>query len=95
MAQHFKDLHSGQRPPRRCGEELLERLENETDFFEAPAGAKPPRRFPQVAWLFSLNAYRRLVGNHDPRPDAQGRCWGLAPISEQEEETVAILGLLA
>ena len=37
---------------RNGAEELLERLENETDFFEAPAGAKHHGAFPG-AWLFT------------------------------------------
>ena len=39
VAQHFKDLFLAS-VHRDGAEELLERLENETDFFEAPAGAK-------------------------------------------------------
>ena len=38
VAQHFKDLFLAS-VHRDGAEELLERLENETDFFAAPAGA--------------------------------------------------------
>ena len=74
VAQHFKDLFLAS-VHRDGAEELLERLENETDFFEAPAGAKHHGAFPGGLVIHSLNV-------------------GPAPISEREEETVAILGLL-
>ena len=45
VAQHFKDLFLAS-VHRDGAEELLERLENETDFFEAPAGAKHHGAFP-------------------------------------------------
>ena len=92
MAQHFKDLFLAS-VHRDGAEELLERLENETDFFEAPAGAKHHGAFPGGLVIHSLNVYRRLreitIRDLTPR-DALGP----APISEREEETVAILGLL-
>lgn len=92
VAQHFKDLFLAS-VHRAGAEELLERLENETDFFEAPAGAKHHSAFPGGLVIHSLNVYRRLreitIRDLTPR-DALGP----APISEQEEETVAILGLL-
>lgn len=92
VAQHFKDLFLAS-VHRDGAEELLERLENETDFFEAPAGAKHHGAFPGGLVIHSLNVYRRLreitIRDLTPR-DALGP----APISEQEEETVAILGLL-
>ena len=91
-AQHFKDLFLAS-VHRDGAEELLERLENETDFFEAPAGAKHHGAFPGGLVIHSLNVYRRLreitIRDLTPR-DALGP----APISEREEETVAILGLL-
>ncbi len=80
VGQHFKDLFLAS-VHRAGAEELLERLENETDFFEAPAG------------IHSLNVYRRLreITIRDlTDKDAPGP----ATLSEQEEETVAILGLL-
>lgn len=92
VAQHFKDLFLAS-VHRDGAEELLERLENETDFFEAPAGAKHHGAFPGGLVIHSLNVYRRLreitIRDLTPR-DALGP----APISEREEETVAILGLL-
>ena len=92
VGQHFKDLFLAS-VHRAGAEELLERLENETDFFEAPAGAKHHGAFPGGLVIHSLNVYRRLreitIRDLTPR-DALGP----APISEQEEETVAILGLL-
>lgn len=87
VAQHFKDLFLAS-VHRDGAEELLERLENETDFFEAPAGAKHHGAFPGGLVIHSLNVYRRLreitIRDLTPR-DALGP----APISEREEETVA------
>ena len=71
VAQHFKDLFLAS-VHRDGAEELLERLENETDFFEAPAGAMHHGAFPGGLVIHSLNVYRRLR-DYDPRPDAQGR----------------------
>ena len=92
VAQHFKDLFLAS-VHRDGAEELLERLENETDFFEAPAGAKHHGASPGGLVIHSLNVYRRLreitIRDLTPR-DALGP----APISEREEETVAFLGLL-
>ena len=51
VAKHFKDLFLAS-VHRDGAEELLERLENETDFFEAPAGACTTALSP-VAWLFT------------------------------------------
>ena len=45
---------------RNGAEELLERLENETDFFEAPAGAKHHGAFPGGLVIHSLHVYYRL-----------------------------------
>lgn len=92
LAQHFKDLFLAS-VHRAGAEELLERLENETDFFEAPAGAKHHGAFPGGLVIHSLNVYRRLreITIRDlTDKDAPGP----ATLSEQEEETVAILGLL-
>lgn len=78
---------------RNGAEELLERLENETDFFEAPAGAKHHGAFPGGLVIHSLHVYYRLreITICDlTKEDAPGP----ATLSEQEEETVAILGLL-
>lgn len=92
VGQHFKDLFLAS-VHRAGAEELLERLENETDFFEAPAGAKHHGAFPGGLVIHSLNVYYRLreitirdlTGTAAPEP---------AALSEQEQETVAILGLL-
>ena len=46
VAQHFKDLFLAS-VHRDGAEELLERLENETDFFRGPGGSQAPRRFPR------------------------------------------------
>lgn len=59
VAQHFKDLFLAS-VHRDGAEELLERLENETDFSEAPAGAKHHGAFPGGLVIHSLNVYRRL-----------------------------------
>lgn len=78
---------------RNGAEELLERLENETDFFEAPAGAKHHGAFPGGLVIHSLNVYYRLreITIRDLTKEGAP---GPATLSEQEEETVAILGLL-
>ena len=92
VGQHFKDLFLAS-VHRDGAEELLERLENETDFFEAPAGAKHHGAFPGGLVIHSLNVYYRLreITIRDlTDKDAPGP----ATLSEQEEETVAILGLL-
>lgn len=91
-AQHFKDLFLAS-VHRDGAEELLERLENETDFFEAPAGAKHHGAFPGGLVIHSLNVYRRLR-EITIRDLTDRDALGPAPISEREEETVAILGLL-
>lgn len=84
VAQHFKDLFLAG-VHRDGAEELLERLENETDFFEAPAGAKHHGAFPGGLVIHSLNVYRRLreitIRDLTPR-DALGP----APISEREDD---------
>lgn len=92
VAQHFKDLFLAS-VHRDGAEELLERLENETDFFEAPAGAKHHGAFPGGLVIHSLNVYRRLR-EITIRDLTDRDALGPAPISEREEETVAILGLL-
>ena len=92
VAQHFKDLFLAS-VHRDGAEELLERLENETDFFEAPAGAKHHGAFPGGLVIHSLHVYYRLreITIRDlTKEDSPGH----ATLSEQEEETVAILGLL-
>ena len=92
VAQHFKDLFLAS-VHRDGAEELLERLENETDFFEAPAGAKHHGAFPGGLVIHSLNVYRRLR-EITIRDLTDRDALGPATLSEQEEETVAILGLL-
>ena len=92
VAQHFKDLFLAS-VHRDGAEELLERLENETDFFEAPAGAKHHGAFPGGLVIHSLNVYRRLR-EITIRDLTDRDALGPAPISEREEDTVAILGLL-
>ena len=51
VAQHFKDLFLAS-VHRDGAEELLERLENETDFFEARQEPSTTALSP-VAWLFT------------------------------------------
>ena len=72
VAQHFKDLFLAS-VHRDGAEELLERLENETDFFEAPAGAKHHGAFPGGLVIHSLNVYY-------PRPDERGRAGACHPL---------------
>ena len=50
VGQHFKDLFLAS-VHRAGAEELLERLENETDFFEAPEPSTTA--LSPVAWLFT------------------------------------------
>lgn len=73
VAQHFKDLFLAS-VHRNGAEELLERLENETDFFEAPAGAKHHGAFPGGLVIHSLNVYYRLreITIRDPLPLGHG-----------------------
>lgn len=64
VAQHFKDLFLAS-VHRDGAEELLERLENETDFFEAPAGAKHHGAFPGGLVIHSLNVIARFIRLED------------------------------
>ena len=90
VAQHFKDLFLAS-VHRDGAEELLERLENETDFFEAPAGAKHHGAFPGGLVIHSLNVYRRLR-EITLRDTIDGKA--ILDLTPETNETVAILGLL-
>lgn len=72
---------------------LLYWLENETDFFTAPASSKNHLAQPGGLTIHSLNVWRRLreiaVRDMTDRNEP-----GVRQLSEAEEETVAILGLL-
>ena len=68
-------------------------LENETDFFTAPASSKNHLAQPGGLVIHSLNVWRRLreiAGRDMTDRDTPG----VRHLSEAEEETVAILGLL-
>jgi len=72
---------------------MLKWLENETDFFTAPASSKNHLAQPGGLVTHSLNVWRRL--REITVRDLTGRyAPGVCHISEAEEETVAILGLL-
>ena len=80
-----------ERVQRDYADAMLEWLERETDFFEAPSSTKRHGAHPGGLVEHSLNVYRRL------RQIAVLETYGttLAPeLAEGVEETVAILGLL-
>ena len=80
-----------ERVQRDYADAMLEWLERETDFFEAPASTKHHGAHPGGLVEHSLNVYRRL------RQITVLETYGttLAPeLAEGVEETVAILGLL-
>ena len=72
---------------------LLYWLENETDFFTAPASSKNHLAQPGGLAVHSLNVWRRLreiaVRDMTDRNEP-----GVRQLSEADEETVAVLGLL-
>ena len=69
---------------------LLYWLENETDFFTAPASSKHHLAYPGGLAVHSLNVYKRLrrIAVRDIFKDGPGH------LTEEQNETVAILGLL-
>ena len=70
---------------------LLYWLENETDFFTAPASSKNHLAQPDGLVVHSLNVYKRLL--EITARDVFGGTDG-ALLAEEVRETVAILGLL-
>ena len=72
---------------------LLYWLENETDFFTAPASSKNHLAQPGGLTIHSLNVWRRLR-EIAVRDMTDRNAPGVRQLSEEEEETVAILGLL-
>lgn len=70
---------------------LLYWLENETDFFMAPASSKHHLSHPGGLAVHSLNVYKRLL-EITARDVFGGTDWTL--LAEDVVETVAILGLL-
>lgn len=80
-----------ERVHRDHADEMLNWLERETDFFEAPASTRNHGAHPGGLLVHSLNVYHRL------RKIAVIETYGIpmAPkLAEDVEETVAILGLL-
>lgn len=72
---------------------MLKWLENETDFFKAPASTNKHLAQPGGLVIHSLNVWRRL--REITVRDLTGRdAPGVHHLSEAEEETVAVLGLL-
>jgi len=69
---------------------MLKWLENETDFFTAPASTNKHLAQPGGLVIHSLNVWRRLreIAIRDILKDGPGELW------PENEETVAILGLL-
>ena len=69
---------------------LLAWLENETEFFRAPAGAKHHGSFAGGLVVHSLNVYRRLreIALREIVMDTPADLW------PEVEESVAIMGLL-
>ena len=72
---------------------MLKWLENETDFFTAPASSKHHLAKPGGLVIHSLNVWRRLR-EIAVRDMTDRNAPGVQQLSEAEEETVAILGLL-
>lgn len=72
---------------------MLKWLENETDFFTAPASSKHHLAKPGGLVIHSLNVWRRLR-EITVRDMTDRNAPGVRQLSEAEEETVAILGLL-
>ena len=72
---------------------LLYWLENDTDFFTAPASSKNHLAQPGGLAVHSLNVWRRLR-EITVRDMTDRNAPGVRQLSEAEEETVAILGLL-
>ena len=70
---------------------MLKWLENETDFFTAPASSKYHLNYPGGLVIHSLNVYKRLL--EITARDVFGGTDG-ALLAEDVVETVAILGLL-
>ena len=72
---------------------MLKWLERETDFFTAPASSKNHLAQPGGLTIHSLNVWRRLR-EITVRDMTDRNAPGVRQLSEAEEETVAILGLL-
>ena len=89
---HFKDIFQNN-IHRNYADTMLGWLERETDFFTAPSSTKYHGAHPGGLLVHSLNVYYRLrdiairdlAGKEDP-----GKC----RLSEEQEETVAIIALL-
>ena len=72
---------------------MLKWLERETDFFTAPVSSKNHLAQPGGLAVHSLNVWRRLR-EITVRDMTDRNAPGVRQLSEAEEETVAILGLL-
>lgn len=87
---HFKDIFQNN-IHRNYADTMLGWLERETDFFTAPASTKHHGAHPGGLLVHSLNVYYRLrdiairdmAGKEDP---------GEYRLSEEQEETVAVIG---
>lgn len=72
---------------------LLKWLEQSTDFFTAPASTKHHGAHPGGLVIHSVNVWNRLYGI-TMRDMTENRAPGPWQMTEEQEETVAILGLL-
>ena len=89
---HFKDIFQNN-IHRDYADAMLDWLEQETDFFTAPSSTKYHGAHPGGLLVHSLNVYYRLrdiairdmAGKEDP---------GEYRLSEEQEETVAVIALL-
>ena len=92
VSTYFKELFRAS-VNRDGAVELLKWLESETDFFTAPASTRHHLAQPGGLMIHSLNVRRRLR-EIAIRDMTDRNAPGLHHLSEVEEETVAILGLL-
>ena len=89
---HFKDIFQNN-IHRDYADAMLDWLEQETDFFTAPSSTKYHGAHPGGLLAHSLNVYYRLR-NIAIRDLADKEDPGKCRLSEEQEETVAIIALL-
>ena len=89
---HFKDIFQNN-IHRDYADAMLDWLEQETDFFTAPSSTKYHGAHPGGLLVHSLNVYYRLR-NIAIRDLADKEDPGKCRLSEEQEETVAVIALL-
>lgn len=89
---HFKDIFQNN-IHRDYADAMLDWLEQETDFFTAPSSTKYHGAHPGGLLAHSLNVYYRLR-NIAIRDLADKEDPGKCRLSEEQEETVAVIALL-